>query len=301
MAAATVSQALINDTDAHFRAWGKSISDQLLAGSWALTADTGNDANGNGLIDFTTVVKPAAISTVQGYQIWKSNDAAGSLVNIFLKIEYGSFSTSANQPQIWLTIGFASDGSGNLTGTISTRTAIHVNTTATTTAVNCNLAAGAGWACMMLGTAASLNFYFSIERTHDASLNFQNEVLIILMGTAAGSGTNQVVTQSVAYVQSTWSTAGNGALQGILPPAGNSVVSAVAGLGLVFGYRGGFTNPSMNLKVCHTGDLGAAQGTFTVTDYGATHTYIINTGNSANILVFPAIQGTGYDTISRFE
>jgi hypothetical protein len=294
MSSATVSLVLRSSTDAEFRAWGKAVSDQIKT-SWTLTSDTGNDANGNGLINWATVLAPLAGSQVRGYEIFKSNDAAGSLVNIYMKIEYGSFSSAANQPQIWITFGWASDGSGNLTGTTSTRTGIHINLTATATSYNCNFGVGTGWLCMTFGTAANLNFYFSVERTKNSSLQDQNELLIFVSDTSS-TGKSQVLGQSVAYaVQILNSQAG------IIPPATNSVVSAVAGLGLCFGYRAGFTNPSMNIFSVHTGDLGAS-GTVALTTYGASHTYIINTGNASTVNNAPGAWGTaGYDMLSRFE
>jgi hypothetical protein len=97
-------------TDALFRVWGKFISDSLTAGGWAKTADTGQ-------IDWSTVAKPGAATTVAGYEIRLSNDA---FTDIYMKIEYGS-GYSATTPGMWITTGTGSNGSGTLTGTVSTR------------------------------------------------------------------------------------------------------------------------------------------------------------------------------------
>ena len=115
MASATIAKAPTNNTDANFRLWGKAISDQLVT-SWSLVPDSGD-------LDWTTITTPAAINTAQGYEIWKSNDAGGGLSNIYFKIEYGSGNNAAN-PSIWLTVGFASDGAGIITGIKTARTQI---------------------------------------------------------------------------------------------------------------------------------------------------------------------------------
>src|SRR5262245_52043536 len=110
---ATTTLILANDTDAHFRAWPQWIHDKLSAAGWVQTSDTGQ-------IDLTTVVKPAAVSTSQGYEIWRMADSLQATFPVFMKLEYGSGASSANNPQIWITLGTGSNGSGTLTGNTTT-------------------------------------------------------------------------------------------------------------------------------------------------------------------------------------
>ncbi|MBS3914355.1 MAG: hypothetical protein KG003_07645 [Bacteroidetes bacterium] len=261
MSAQTVTRALINDTDANFRLWGKAISDQFAAGGMIQTPDTGQ-------INWATVLTPAAVSTYQGYEIWRSNDAGGSLVNWYMKIQYGSNSTAANQPRVSIQFGWGSNGSGTLTGTTNTAMTPQLNTTATTTLMNCNLSVGTGWHIMVLGTVTNNNMFFSVERTRDSANAFQNELLIVAQD--ANTWKSQVLTQTVAYpTESTTAAA-------IIPTAANSVQGGVVGLGLQFGNRGGFTNPSMNLFGVNASQLGSAQTQLTINTYGANHNYILN-------------------------
>lgn len=97
-----------NDTDANFRIWGKWISDNLTALGITKTADTGQ-------IDWTTVTRPLATNTAQGYEIRKFNDALDGTYPQYFKIEYGS-GGATDRPSIWLTTGTGSNGSGTLTG-----------------------------------------------------------------------------------------------------------------------------------------------------------------------------------------
>lgn len=282
MSSATVSFALISDTDANFRIWGKAISDQLKT-SWTQTSDTGQ-------IDWSTVLKPAAISTVQGYEIFRSNDASGGIVELYFKIEYGSSAGGATAPAIWVTAGWASNGTGSLSGVTSSRHLFNIGGAASGTIVTNNLGVGTGWCALMLGTAASNNFYFSIERTKSSSNADQNEILLI-GNQSNGTTVCQVIGQSAAYtVESS-----GGAL---IPTAANAVVSGSVGLGLWFGQKGGFTNPSLNILGCATGTLGAPQGTLSITTYGSSHTYIINV-TSVNIHRFGG--NTSTNVLSRFD
>lgn len=97
--------------DADFRTWGTAIAAQLAAVGLVQTADTGQ-------INLTTVTRPA-INTVGGYQIWRFNDAEQANFPIYLKIEY-SIGGVADRPSLKVTLGTGSNGSGTLTGQLST-------------------------------------------------------------------------------------------------------------------------------------------------------------------------------------
>jgi hypothetical protein len=110
-------------TDAEFRAWGSAIKTALSTVGFVQTSDTGQ-------IDWTTVLAPTVATTSQGYEIWRLNDAAQSTCPIYFKIEYGSGSTTPSaRPNIWVTIGTGSNGSGTITGvTILSRSAWNTST-----------------------------------------------------------------------------------------------------------------------------------------------------------------------------
>jgi len=98
--------------DATFRVWGKFLSDSMQSAGWTKTADTGQ-------VDWSSVARPSTINTVAGYEIRKSPTKTG-FTDFYLKIEYGAGGNVA-YTSIWFTIGTASNGSGTLTGTVSTR------------------------------------------------------------------------------------------------------------------------------------------------------------------------------------
>jgi hypothetical protein len=98
--------------DANFRAWGLDLSAAFAEVGLVKTADTGQ-------IDWVTVTRPAGLNTAAGYEIWRYTNSL-----VFLKIEYGTGITAAT-PGMWLTVGEGSNGSGTLTGAVSTRSTIY--------------------------------------------------------------------------------------------------------------------------------------------------------------------------------
>lgn len=106
-----------HSSDATFRAWGSAVSSALIAvgtasGCLQQTTDTGQ-------INWTTVTRPGT-NTAGGYEIYKFTDSLSGSAPIYLKLEYGTGS-SATFPQMWITVGTGSNGSGTLTGFTSTR------------------------------------------------------------------------------------------------------------------------------------------------------------------------------------
>lgn len=111
MTTQTWVSAIAHTTDADFRAWGSELSTKLAAAGLVQHTDTGQ-------INWTTVARPGA-STAGGFEIWRFNDALQGTAPIFMKVEYGT-GTNAAYPQMWLTVGTATNGSGTLTGTAVT-------------------------------------------------------------------------------------------------------------------------------------------------------------------------------------
>lgn len=107
MTTATGTRVLDHTGDAAFRAWGSGFAGDLAAAGLVQTADTGQ-------INWTTVTRPSA-NTAGGYEIWRFSDSS-----LYLKIEYGT-GGSATVPQMWITVGTGSNGSGTITGQTNTR------------------------------------------------------------------------------------------------------------------------------------------------------------------------------------
>jgi hypothetical protein len=125
MTTASWSTVLDQTSDAAFRTWGLELNTKFSAVGMVQTADTGQ-------INWTTVTRAAVINTAAGYEIWKLSSG-----NLYFKIEYGTGNTQPTLPSLWLTTGTGSNGSGTLTGQLSTRTQVgKVATTIGSTSTN---------------------------------------------------------------------------------------------------------------------------------------------------------------------
>lgn len=282
MSASTSGQVRINDTDANFRLWVAAIIAAITAGGLVQTADTGQ-------INTATVTRPLAANTVQGYAIFRSNDASGGLNNFYFKIEFGSGSAAAT-PGIWLTVGWGSDGAGAITGNASTRTQLQP-ASSSATPIDSNFASGTGYLCFGLWIASSgtgPSVIISIERTRDLSGAVEDQVFIYA-GANTSVSINHVIPRS-GSIPTQDTTAG----------AGWRVVSSVAatyggnkGIGTLAPQKGGWLMESMNLFNGNTTDFATGQMQYSITVYGGSHTYI-SSGATGNLT-------TGGRPLLRYE
>lgn len=123
MTTAYYSTTWNNSTSAGFQAWGSALSAAMQSCGLSQTSDTGQ-------INWSTVAVPTTANTSAGYEIYQFTDALQSTYPIFVKIEYGTGpnqTTTGDYPQIWFTVGEGSNGSGTLTGTLTTRQNVIAN------------------------------------------------------------------------------------------------------------------------------------------------------------------------------
>lgn len=98
-------------TDAIFRETGQKFAAAFAAIGLVKVPFTGQ-------INWATVAKPATAKTVQGYELWRFDDALQATAPVFIRIGYGG-GYSATYFGLNLQIGTGHDGAGNLTGTVS--------------------------------------------------------------------------------------------------------------------------------------------------------------------------------------
>ena len=275
---------LNNGTDANFRAWGSAISDIMQAGGWVQTNDTGQ------IIDWSTQTKPSSAGVIAGYQIWRSNDSAEGIDEIYVKFEFASCPDTQAMPNLFCQVGFASNGLGALTGFVSTRRSVYTSY-GTYGAIQSNLSAGLGWFAICLWTEANPNygqFLFSIERTRKDDLTFNNEVLFIT------SAADYVVSQVISVVEGVYPAINAPFAQAQVNPT-YAIQGGNAGVSLQFGQKGGFTNPSMNIFGAGANSIGAQGTVITLKSFGEDHNYIINS-------IYPRFYNSPAQVlITRFE
>lgn len=259
MATHTASAAYTNATDAQFRAWGSMISTALSTLGWVQTADTGQ-------INWTTVLAPTVGNTIMGYEVWRMNDSLQSSSPVFMKIEYSSGAAAAN-PLLWFTFGTASNGTGTLTGHVTTRlsrtfaaSASNVSSLFSGTSSRFSMFFGFG-----LNSAAN-GLWLNIERTRDASGNETIEGFIWAHGTSAAVSIQFVSTAAgLGVVETT--------LGVLMPSLGGGASGSSIAVYPVFATKGVFLNPLLGILGYFTATIGDGSSP-AFGYYGNTHTYI---------------------------
>lgn len=283
MARNTVSVAGDNSTDAAFQAWISLIPAILTAGGLVQTPDTGQ-------ANFSTLAKPTTANTSQGYQIWRSDDASvgNGLNNWYVKIEVGSSVGSATLPAVWLTFGWGSNGAGTITGNTISRT--QLSTSTVSSAVHSNFWASNGEFFLGLftgNTSSARTIVANVERTR----------------TVAGVPTDEIFV---------WASSANGFLNHTLPrtgivpvggaseqtaqrniPAAQTVYASNYGLSTIAPVRGAALMEANNIFGADSTNFTAGQSQHTLTVFGVTRTYILNTLNG--------LWASNYRLLSRYD
>lgn len=269
MATSTIQKKPDNSTDANFRAWGKAISDAFAALGLVKTADTGQ-------IDWATVSKPAGASTMQGYEIWRFNDALQASSPIYFKIQYGSNTGSAANPCLKLVVGQSSDGAGTVTGTLSTENTFGSGGASSTTAYSCFFSSDGGRINVALfsGGGNSVPFGFYIERVKDDNgLPTVSGVNIVCFG-VTGTSTQAVFQQYLPLSGAAYPASPMTGLMCAMPSSGQASYGGNVGLFPIYPNLGYAANPDLGALVYFIGDIASPGTLLNVTIYGATHVFV---------------------------
>ena len=200
MATSVFSTPVDNSGNAGFQAWATELINALLAinpAQLTQTADTGQLANP------VVAARPGAINTAAGYWILKWDD--GTTTPLYFKIEVGNGANVLN-PMIWITVGTGSNGSGTLTGSVTTRSVACANgapasTTTNYTSYLCCTTGGfsLGWKLGARGASATGMGGFATVRSIDDSGVVNNDGYVNYSIT----GSNAFQSQSVNLSNST--------------------------------------------------------------------------------------------------
>lgn len=262
-----------NVSTANFRAWGLYVSTQLAAVGLVKTADTGQ-------IDWTTVVAPGGVDTYMGYEIWRFNDSLQATAPVFIKIEYGSSGT-ASAPGVRIQFGSGSNGSGTLTGNLSSQYPSAVVSITTNAVV-----VGSGNTnrfCIAAGftLTGGYGMFFGFERSKDAAGNDTAEAVLAVFSNVSAS------TAASTRYYIVWSTTlGNLGVHtqisapALFPPGATAAAGSQVIVCPILHSKGIFMNPGMNFAGYFTENI-AVNGTPSVYVYGASHTYYSLPANSA--------------------
>jgi hypothetical protein len=279
MAKRTSALAPSNNSDALFRAWINEIHNSLIAFGWTQTSDTGQ-------INFSTVTRPTAINTYQGYAVYTMGDSMQATCPLYLRFDFGTGGV-ADDPAIKFQaqIG-ATDGAGNLSAAVmSVVTTSPSGASASATTLVCRTSGTSSAFRMSFwlgqGTGISHGWHFAIERDKDSS------------GSDTALGVNLVwiynsnnVTTAVGVgsqflgVDGGSSAADTGRIFTMVAGVNNSGNLNTKSVGPVHTNAGGFRNAMTGLLVTNRADW-SNDSTNSVFIYGAIHTYLFQrTGNN---------------------
>lgn len=272
MAVQNFSTISDSGSTANFRIWGAAISAALQAyGGLAKTTDTGQ-------IDWTTVTVPAG-GAYGGYEIYRLTDSLQATSPVFIKIRYGVGSGGSNRPAVACSVGTATDGAGNLTSMAGTNVSVltEVNLNAAlmqaATATNpapCTVNGDSSSLIMALWNVANLGCWLLVERNRNPDGTPNGDATFVSFGGTNNNVTSQVILHHNQVSQSTsnW------------PPCPGPTNYTTGIKDSIMGTFPVFTGASPRMGapskfvVGHIAtDLPALQS-FTITHYGASHTFV---------------------------
>lgn len=248
--------------DADFRTFVAGVHAALGAIGLVQTADTGQ-------INPATVARPGGANTPAGFEIWRFDDAHQADAPVFIKLEYGT-GGAADRASLWGSVGSGTNGSGTLTGQVSTRIQLTGSASKTAGVLLPTCISGDNGELLLAFNLdfASYGFgsLFGVERPKDSSDARTGEGVLVTWQIGNGSSSSQFVP----------ATGGVPASQGqhcVVAPNfwARSAAGAYADVVPVFIPLGGVWRFS---HICATG-LGdwVGGGTMAVPILGGSHTY----------------------------
>lgn len=203
MSTSVFSTTLDHSSNAGFQAWATELIVQLLAvntGQLTQTADTGQLAN-------PVVAARPSTNTAAGYWILKWDD--GSSTPLYFKVEVGTAVGGATQPAIWMTVGTGSNGSGTLTGALTTRTICTQGIAPTSTVTNytsylCCATGGFSllWKSLSNTSTRAMGFFSTVRSINDSGA-VNNDGYVNYLSSSGSVITAQCVNLSNSVVFST--------------------------------------------------------------------------------------------------
>jgi hypothetical protein len=285
-------------SDAIFRTWGSAVSALIQAAGLTKTSDTGQ-------VNWTTVTR-AAGGTASGYEMYRFPDADPLQASrpVFIKIEYGIYQSNSSWPELWVSVGNATNGAGTLVAhadfpdfTVSRQSSTTSEWLASSTPTFCEAAYLDGEFLLVLHPVNSTNnhgMWWWISRTRDVDGVAVGDGLAIARGNFDSDGGNTNSTfrhfygSTVGQMSTTWlGSTGFVPLVNTLWPSANATAGGdtylapwLTGLPMrrTFGpakllqgcWRGGIALGT-TVALTHLGEAGTWRGMGTITGY-AGHT-----------------------------
>lgn len=263
----TIAPNGVTDTDGHWQAWVTAIINNFTNAGWLRTSDTGQ-------INEVTTTRPLAANTFQGFAVLQMNDSLQSTKPVFVRIDFGSNAFQQKWPALKIQVAQGSNGSGTLTGALSTQEFICAHDADDSTPRNCPSSGDTNriMQVFFINSSSNMMLGFSIERTKNTDGTDSNEgILFSTWGKDAGISTVHAYSIYL-FTAGAWT---RDTISNMFTPA--NATTGVLGVKVAtfpqFPRNGGtFMNPGMNYLCYYNGDV--TQGTQSaIPVYGATPNY----------------------------
>ena len=273
-------------TDAAFQTDCLAIHNAILAVGLVQTADAGQ-------ISFPSLTRSVANNS-SGYIIYAFADALQATYPVYIKIEYGAGTVNYTQLGLWVTVGFATNGAGVITGNSQTsRIALPSATTNVLTPGGVSGSTSRLTASIMLfnGSPAFISMWFSVERLQSTA-GADTSQGIVLAYAQHGSASTPISGSQVVYY-SGYQPPPTTALGSLMPnqPAGTTwVVGANTGTGPILPLGFGAHPCIQGGLLYFQGDI-SAQSIPSISVYGTPHNYLALGSAPSSLTNFNASAG----------
>ena len=294
MTTASTNTVIAHTSDATFQAWVQEVYTNLVTNcGLTQTTDTGQMA-------VPCASSRPGTNTAAGYYVFKFNDTLQSTSPIFIKLEFGT-GTSASNPQMWITIGSGSNGSGTINGTAGTRVACGPGAALLSTVTNyvsryCyNTTQGFLGMVFKIGGISTSNdtvFGFFVFRSVNSAGNATADSVMLLTNSSSATGTSssgnmQVISYnlSAAYLNSNPIAVSTG--WGYVPFGSTGTLEGTAGqIFPVFQWAGSSSVPGYGvtnaLALCLQSEINIGS-TVTVTVLGSVSLTYVNVASGVAV------------------
>lgn len=192
------------ESDATFRAWGKSISDALAVVGLVKSGDVGQ-------VDWSTATLPAG-NVETNYEVWRLDDSIQISNPVYFRITYSRVSSYFGAKML-ITIGTSTDGAGNVNQDILSKTVFcAANSNPPYSNFYCQISSDGSGVALALCLNTSdiyLRSLIQVERTRNSIGEANSRGLLVgIRGNNTGSGSvfrfsdsnKQVLSNALPYV-----------------------------------------------------------------------------------------------------
>lgn len=260
-------------TDAQFQQYTGFLKHLFLtSGGWVQTADTGQS-------DFATLTHPTVANHSQGYMVVRMNDSLQSTNPVFCRVDVGASPVGSAEFAVWLRIGDATDGAGNVTiGGLPAPTLAIYGTAANAaqTAVNYGSADNNRIVALMADQNSQSGYYiiFGIERTLDPSGNYTGYGVNVI----GSSGQTGISFSQLCLLDFPSQPPFELGVQYALSRANPSAFGTDVGVGIPFTFAGLVQQPGTNFAIVRNSDFTTGiTATFDMFLYQGTMHFLVST------------------------